>query len=141
MKNRRCFGTIQVHRIEQRDEKPFVQEIPKSSLLSPAESSRKLIEEVDETVTDDKLQCQPQNPKYTLVSARSGIKFVMARVPIHERIESVSISIYAPDCLIVSGGEERSIVNVNFSHSIDPAKSKAIFNKFTKILTVLMPVL
>jgi hypothetical protein len=143
LKNRRCFGSIQSHRIEQRSEKPYVQEVPKTSQLK-GNKSPKLIEEVDHVAvrTSTTEQLKNATPRYSLVATRDGTKIVLARIPIWQsEIGNISLSVISDDCLCVKGGEGQNIVNVNLPHSVDAQKSKAIFNKSTKILTILLPLM
>ncbi len=142
MKNRRCFGSIKSHRIEQRNEKPYVQEVPKKSQLK-GNKSPKLIEEVDHVAKASATeQLKNATPRYSLVATRDGTKIVLARIPIWQsEIGNISLSVISDDCLCVKGGEGQIIVNVNLPHSVDAQKSKAIFNKSTKILTILLPLM
>lgn len=143
LKNRRCFGTIKNHRIEQRHEKPIVQEVPKSSLLK--DPNQKLIEEVEDGNGIGPKSVGQQTKleaKYTLVSTRGGIKVVVARLPVQENVEDLSLSVITQNSLSVTSRlDGRNIVNVTFPHSVEPAKSRAVFNKTTKILTVLLPLI
>ena len=140
MKNRRCFGAMQLHRIEQRNEKPNVQEVPKKSQLK---DGQKLIEEVDQVVSKSSAieQLKSATPRYSLVSTRDGTKLIVARIPIWQtnQIENVSLSVIAQDCLSVKCENGQDIVNISLPSSVEPQKSKAIFNKSTKILTILLP--
>lgn len=132
---------MQLHRIEQRNEKPFVQEIPKKSQLQDGKNL-KLIEEVEQVAIDTIALNQLKNaaPRYFVASTRDGRKIVVARIPIWQNeIENVSLSVIAEGCLSVKGGDGQDIVNINLSHSVDPEKGKAIFNKSSKILTILLP--
>lgn len=128
-----------MHRIEQRNEKPFVQEVPKKSQL---QENQKLIEEVDQVAVKSNTFEQLKNatPHYSLVSTRDGTKLVLARIPIWQsEIENVSLSVIAQDCLSVKGENGQDIVNITLPHLIEAQKSKAIFNKSTKVLTILLP--
>jgi len=143
LKNRRCFGTIKNHRIEQRHEKPIVQEVPKSSILK--DPNQKLIEVVEDGngIGPKSVGHQTKlEAKYTLVSTRGGIKVVVARLPVQENVEDLSLSVITQNSLSVTSRlDGRNIVNVTFPHSVEPAKSRAVFNKTTKILTVLLPLI
>lgn len=129
-----------MHRIEQRHEKPFVQEVPKKSQLE----SGKLIEEVDPIDVQSNIseKFRAATARYSVVSTRDGTKLVVARIPVWQcEIGKVSLSVISEDCLCVTGEDGQDIVNVNLMRSVDPQKAKALFNKNTKILTVLLPLL
>lgn len=143
LKHRRCFGSMQLHRIEQRNEKPYVQEVPKKSQLKDV-NNLKLIEEVDQIIpkTNTSEHFQKATPWYALVSTPDGIKLVVARIPIFQsEIGNISLSVVSNDCVSVKGEDGQNIVNVSLPYSVDPQKSKAIFNKTTKVLTVLLPLI
>jgi len=143
LKNRRCFGSIQTHRIEQRHEKPYVQEVPKKSQFK-GNKCPKLIEEVDHVAvkTNTTEQLKNATPSYSLVATRDGTKIVLARIPIWQcEIGNISLSVISDDCVCVKGGEGQNIINVNLPHPVDALKSKAIFNKSTKIVTILLPLM
>lgn len=132
---------MQLHRIEQRNEKPFVQEVPKKSQLQDGRN-QKLIEEVDQVAVDTIAmnQLKDASPRYFVASTRDGRRIVVARIPIWQtEIEKVSLSVIAEGCLSVKGEDGQDIVNINLSLSVDPEKSQAIFNKSSKILTILLP--
>lgn len=133
---------MQMHRIEQRHEKPFVQEVPKKSQLGGG-SSQKLIEEVEVSTASLLLeQLKKEEPQYSIVSTSDGVKMVLARIPIWQCDgRKVGLSVVAEDCLCVKGADGQDIVNVNLSHSVDARETKAIFNASTKILTVLLPII
>lgn len=143
LKHRRCFGSMQLHRIEQRNEKPYVQEVPKKSQLKDV-NNLKLIEEVDQIIpkTNTSEHFQKATPWYALVSTPDGIKLVVARIPVFQsEIGNISLSVVSNDCVSVKGEDGQNIVNVSLPYSVDPQKSKAIFNKTTKVLTVLLPLI
>lgn len=132
-----------MHRIEQRHEKPFVQEVPKPSQLERA-NQKLIVEVVEEESAESRLlnQLKKEMPQYSIVSTRDGMKIVLARIPIWQCDGTeVTLSVVAEDCLSVKGRDDQEIVNVNLSHSVDAQETKAIFNQSTKILTVLLPVI
>ena len=134
---------MQMHRIEQRHEKPFVQEVPKPSQLERA-NQKLIVEVVEEESAESRLlnQLKKEMPQYSIVSTRDGMKIVLARIPIWQCDGTeVTLSVVAEDCLSVKGRDDQEIVNVNLSHSVDAQETKAIFNQSTKILTVLLPVI
>lgn len=134
---------MQMHRIEQRHEKPFVQEVPKPSQLERA-NQKLIVEVVEEESAESRLlnQLKKEMPQYSIVSTRDGMKIVLARIPIWQCDGTeVTLSVVAEDCLSVKGRNDQEIVNVNLSHSVDAQETKAIFNQSTKILTVLLPVI
>lgn len=138
LKNKKCFGTIQNHRIEQRHETPYVQEVPNKLQLTG--EKQKLVEEVDPSkLVLSKQQVELQDPKYSLVRTREGVKLLLARIPVRESVDQLSLSTVTQDSLVLRGRDGHSIVNVTFPYSVDSQRSKAIFNKTSKILTVLLP--
>ena len=139
LKNKKSFGTIQNHRIEQRHETPYVQEVPNKFQLTGEKP--KLIEEVDPSKPLLPKPNELQDPKYSIVTTRNGIKLILVRIPLLETVDQLSLSTIERDCLTLSGRDGRNIVNVTFPHLVDPQKSKAIFNKTTKIMSVLLPLI
>lgn len=142
LKNRRCFGSMQLHRIEQRNEKPYVQEVPKKSQLKDLKNV-KLIEEVDQVVskTNTSEQLRNATPWFALASTLDKTKVVVARIPVWQsEIGNISLSVVSNDCLSVKADDGQTISNVRLPYSVDSQRSKAIFNKTTKVLTVLLPV-
>lgn len=115
-----------------------MQEVPNKRQLTGEKA--KLVEEVDPSklvlpMKQDKLQ----DPKYSLVKSRDGVKLLLARIPVRESVDQLSISTVAKDSLALRGLDGQNIVNVTFPYLFDAQKSKGIFNKTTKILTVLLP--
>lgn len=133
---------MHLHRIEQRNEKPFVQEVPKKHQLQDGKNA-KLIEEVDQAEIgfNNEDQLKKLTPRYFMTTTSDGMKVVLARIPIWQSvIDNVSLSVIAGDCLSVKTADGQDIVNINLSQSIDPEKSRAIFNKSSKILTIILPI-
>jgi len=117
-----------------------VQEVPNKLQLTG--EKQKLVEEVDPcNLVLSKQQDELQDPKYSLIRTRDGVKLLLARIPVRESVDQLSLSTVTQDSLVLRGRDGQSIVNVTFPYSVDSQRSKAIFNKTSKILTVLLPLI
>lgn len=139
LKNRKCFGTIGQHRIERREEEPFVQEVPKPSQLNSNAKVQSLIEEI--SPTDPKLQnlVQPDvGPKFAVAVSKSGFKFILATIPI-KRTNPQNLSLHVGDDCLVVKEDTVYICNVKFPYRVNPNQSKNVFNRHNLMLTILLP--
>lgn len=138
LKNRRSFGSLTMHRIEQRHQKPMVQEVPKPDQLERS-GSRKLIEEVEPASQTAKLE-QPM-AEYSLVKTKAGSKVILARILLPAvDPDQLEVSVVADSGLTLRDSGGLQIVGVTLPHPVDPLGTRAIYNSRSKVMTVLLPV-
>ena len=141
LRNRKCFGTIQNHRIEQREEKPAVQEIPKPSQLEKRKKVQPLVEENTDVSSSSKpgIAIQP-TPRVALAKSHEGAKFLIGLFPIMNAGDLQGITLFVGENnIVIQGVEASDILNVKLPYRISPSKTRNVFNKSTKILTVFLP--
>ena len=139
LKNRKCFGTVGQHRIERREEKPFIQEVPKPSQMNSNAKVQSLIEEI--LPTDRKPTTSTQldmKPKFALAVSKFGVKFIIATVPVHATVSPNLTLHVGDDCLAVKEGADY-VCNVRLPHQVNASQSKNVYNKHNQILTILLP--
>jgi len=139
LKNRKCFGNIKCHRIEQRMISAAAPNPPPSEMIS----NKVLIEEVDKVDTvasDSQKSGKSSDAKFAIASTQEGAKIIIARIPIPEEdVNNFSASVLADRSLCVQSHSGKEILNVSFPCSISPLKSRAVFNQHSKILTFFLP--
>ena len=141
LRNRKCFGTIQNHRIEQREEKPAVQEIPKPSQLEKRKKVQPLVEENTDVSSSSKpgIAIKPP-PRVALAKSHEGAKFLIGSFPIMNAGDLQGITLFVGENnIVIQGVEASDILNVKLPYRISPSKTRNVFNKSTKILTVFLP--
>lgn len=144
LKNRKCFGSIKFHRIEQRELSAAAPTPPTTENVK----SKVLIEEVDKADPgkEDKAALDTQksgkcgDAKFAFASTQDGTKIVVARIPIPEKdVNDFSTSVLAERSVCVKSSNGKEILNVSFPCSIHAMKSRAVFNHHSKILTLFLP--
>jgi len=139
LKNRKCFGSIKFHRIEQR---VLSEAAPNPSTTEKA-TKKALIEEVDkgEKVTLDILKSDRSgDAKFVFARTQDGAKIIVARIPIPEEdVAGFTTSILAEKSVYVKSCSGKEILNVSVPCSISSLKSRAVFNQHSKVLTLILP--
>lgn len=132
LKNRKSFGDIRSHRIEQRHEKPAVQEIPKQLLPK----AKPLIEEVSTVRTG---KPNDSASAFALARTKNGIQIIFAKIKLDNSVNSASVSV-AEKCITVSNSNQQQIFSASLPYNIKFREAKAIFNIENHVLTALLPI-
>lgn len=126
-----------MHRIEQRQQKPLVQEVPKPDQLERSQS-RKLIEEVKPASMS---KTQSIKAEYSLVKTKEGTEMFIARISVPAADpDDLKISVIAGNSLTLSDSKGNQLVGATLPRAVEPQGTKVIFNSSNKIMTVLLPV-
>ena len=126
-----------MHRIEQRQQKPLVQEVPKPNQLERSQN-RKLIEEVEPA---SKSKAQSIKTEYSLVRTKEGTEMFLARILVPAADpDDLKLSVIADHSLTLSDSKGNQLVGATLPRAVDTQGTKVIFNSSSKIMTVLLPV-
>lgn len=143
LKNRKSIGSLQYHRIQQRG-------------VKQKQAQKKLIEELDSSAKTAKLLHTVATSKTPSDATDATPKFRIVRDPPEGDPEFLVVQIYVKDVtsgknLLLDIGEDRlilhyqkkprSLLDIFLPYFVDQKKTVAQFNQFSKILSVIMPVL
>ena len=125
------------HQIEQRETKNKAEDTPKSSDVA---KPKLLIEEICKEVSGDERHFHiDASPKFAFASTRDSVKVVLARIPIRENVQDFSLAVFDGKGICVKSHEGQEVINVTFPCAVNSENSRAVFNKHSKILTVILP--
>jgi len=139
LKNRKCFGSIKFHKIEQRGLKAAEAETTKSSTSTGNIRNKTLIEEVVKVDTaKDEKQCDV-SAKFVFARTVDGAKLILARIPIPVDVTKFFMSVTEEQRVCVKSDNGQEILNVSLPCSVNSLKSCAVFNQHSQILTLILP--
>lgn len=143
LKNRKCMGSLQYHRIQQRGEKQkkaqkLIEELDSSTKTAKTPKTSATTSSATPPVTTDA-------PKFRIVRdpPEGDPEFLVAQVFVKDVTTGKNLTLDVGEDRLILRSQKKpgSLLDIFLPYSVDEKNTVAQFNKFSKILSVTMPVL
>ncbi|XP_063922562.1 PIH1 domain-containing protein 1 [Zophobas morio] len=134
LKNRKAFGTLQVHRIQQREINEKMKNVSGASIIEDSTKRKPLIE----TISSGEIPCR--SPEYKLFRRRAQPNCLIGEFKFPDVISTKELTLdVGEDRIVIESTSKHYLLDIFVPLVIRQSSCTSIFNKSTKILTVTMP--